>query len=94
MKILFYIILFTISGVFFYQVSLFKDILAQGLENTYVNEKCGMSINYPKDWKVEESDFVFEDKSKTLADINTQEGDIFSLSIGIENMDSAKKING
>ena len=93
MNIHFYLILFIISSIFLLNTP-FKQIHAQGLEKTYVNEKCGVSINYPQDWKVEPSDFVFEDKSKTLADINTQNGDIYTLDIAIENMGLAKKSMG
>lgn len=93
MNILFCVILFTIFGVFLLNIP-FNIIFAQELENTYINEKCGMSINYPKDWKVEESDFVFEDKSKTLADFDSQDADIHVLSIGIDNFGLAKKTPG
>ena len=57
----------------------------------YTNEKCGVSINYPEDWKVTESDYVFEDKSKTLVDIQSGEDDILALDISIENFGLAKK---
>ena len=90
MNIHFYLILFIISSLFLLNTP-FRHIRAQELENTYVNENCGVSINYLQDWKAEQSDFVFEDKSKTLADINTQDGDIFTLNIAIENMGLAKK---
>jgi len=93
MKTLFHLVLFTLCGVFIFNIP-YKNLLAQGLENTYVNEKCGMSINYPKDWKVEESDFVFEDKSKTLADFDSQDADIHILNIGIDNFGLAKKSPG
>ena len=69
-------------------------IFSEKLENTYTNEKCGISLNYPKDWKVTESDLVFEDKSKTLADIQTGEDDLFALDISIENFGLAKKSLG
>ena len=69
-------------------------IFSEKLENTYTNEKCGISLNYPKDWKVTESDLVFEDKSKTFADIQTGEDDLFALDISIENFGLAKKSLG
>ena len=69
-------------------------IFSEKLENTYTNEKCGISLNYPKDWKVTESDLVFEDKSKTIADIQTGEDDLFALDISIENFGLAKKSLG
>lgn len=52
--------------------------------NRYFNEKCGVSIELPKGWTAIESDFVFEDKSKTLADFQSQDEDIFSLYIAIQ----------
>ena len=71
-----------------------SPIFAEKLENTYTNEKCGISINYPKDWKVTESDYVFEDKSKTLVDIQSGKDDIFALDLSIENFGLAKKSLG
>jgi hypothetical protein len=55
------------------------------LENTYTNEKCGISIQYPKDWVATESDYIFEDKSKTIADFQSEDEDIYGLDIEIEN---------
>jgi len=66
-------------------------IFSEKLANIYTNEKCGISLNYPKDWKVTESDFVYKDKSKTIADLQTGEDDIFGLDISIENLGLAKK---
>jgi hypothetical protein len=79
-----------ISGIILFNIPL-ENTLAQELESTYNNQKCGVSINYPKDWRVLESDFVFEDKSKTLADFDTEDADIYSLNIGIDNSGLAKK---
>ena len=61
------------------------------LENTYVNEKCGVSIQYPKDWVATESDYVFEDKSKTITDFQSEDDDILELSLAIEKLGLAKK---
>ena len=61
------------------------------LENTYTNEKCGISIQYPKDWVATESDYVFEDKSKTIADFQSEDDDILGLSLAIEKLGLAKK---
>ncbi len=60
------------------------------LENTYTNEKCGISIQYPKDWTVEESNYKYEDKSKTIADFQSEDDDIYGLDIEIENYGLSK----
>ena|SRR5215217_3793462 len=61
------------------------------LENTYVNDKCGVSIQYPDDWTVEESDFVYKDKSKTLANFYPEDDFlIFGVSMDIMNLGVAK----
>ncbi len=61
------------------------------LENTYTNEKCDISIQYPEDWTVEESDIAVKDL-KTLADF-TPEDDflLFGVYIEIENFGLYKK---
>lgn len=68
----------------------FEDSFAE-LENTYTNEKCGVSLQYPKDWVATESNYVFEDKSKTIADFQSEDDDINTLSFSIENIGLAKK---
>lgn len=60
------------------------------LENTYSNEKCGVSIQYPKDWVATESNFI-DDKIKTIADFQSEDDDIYTLSFSIENFGLAKK---
>jgi hypothetical protein len=79
------IVLFSLIGL----VSLFLGTsFQQGfseLENTYVSEKCGVSIQYPKDWTVTESDYVYEDFSKTIAEFQSDEDDIVSLDFAIYN---------
>jgi len=60
------------------------------LENTYTNEKCGISIQYPKDWTVKESNYIYEDKSKTIADFQSADNDIYGLDIEIENFALSK----
>ena len=61
------------------------------LGNTFLNQECGVSIEYPTGWKATESQFVFEDKSKTLADFQSQDDDIFALYIAIEDLGLAEK---
>ncbi len=58
---------------------------------TFSNEKCGVSIQYPKGWKAEPSEFVFEDKSKTLASFQPPDDDILQLDLAIENMGLANR---
>ena len=57
----------------------------------YTNEKCGVSIQYPKDWVAIESNYVFEDKSRTISDFQSEDEDVLGLSFTIENMGLAKK---
>jgi hypothetical protein len=65
------------------------------LENTYTNEKCGVSIKYPEDWTVEESDFVFKDQSKELAEFSPEDDPLlYGVSIQIQNFGLAKKSMG
>jgi len=59
--------------------------------NTYMDEKCGVSIVLPKGWKALASQFVFEDKSKTLADFQSPNDDILNLQHSIENIGLAKR---
>ena len=61
----------------------------------YTNEKCGVSINYPKDWKVENQDYIVEDKSKTNSRYSSGEDDIFALDItfGIFQITEKKQVN-
>ena len=59
------------------------------LENTYVNEKCGVSIQYPADWTVEESEYA-SDVDKTIADIQSEDNDIYLLDVKIENLGLSK----
>ena len=91
MKILVLIMMTIVSLIFGAPLT---PIFSEKLENTYTNEKCGISLNYPKDWKVTESDFVFKDKSKTIANLQTGEDDIFDLEVLIENFGLAKKSLG
>lgn len=84
------ILVFLIAVTLIALGSSYDKILAE-LENTYTNEKCGVSIQYPKDWVATESDFVFEDKSKTVVDFQTEDDDINTLSFSIENIGLAKK---
>jgi hypothetical protein len=57
----------------------------------FSNAKCGVSIQIPKDWKAEESQFVFEDKAKVLADFQSPDDDILNLQLSIENIGLAKR---
>ena len=66
-----------------------QRVLSQ-LGNTYLNLECGVSIQYPTGWQATESQFVFEDKSKTLAD-QSQYDDIFTLYNVIEEIGLAEK---
>lgn len=91
MKIFLFSMITIMSLIF---VTSLTPIFSKKLENTYTNEKCDVSINYPKEWKVTESDYVFEDKSKTIADLQTEKDDIFALDISIENLGLAKKSLG
>jgi hypothetical protein len=68
--------------VFKGQVSNIKEQSSQ--PNRYVNQKCGVSIMLPKAWAATPSDFVSKDQSKTLADFQSADDDIFSLSIAID----------
>jgi hypothetical protein len=77
----------TIMSIFF--ISSLTPIFSE-LENTYTNEKCGVSIQYPNGWTVEESDFA-TDMSKTISDFQSGDEDIFGLSFAIENIGLAKK---
>ena len=52
---------------------------AQKLDNTFVNENCGISIEYPKKWVTEDQNFSFEDLSKTLVEIKPKEDDSSNL---------------
>lgn len=61
------------------------------LGNTYFNQYCGVSIQYPAGWKAEESQSVFEDKSRILVDFESQDEDILGLDLAIENFGIAKK---
>jgi hypothetical protein len=51
----------------------------------YVNDKCGVSLVLPKGIIATPSEFVFEDSSKTLADFQSTDDDIFSLYFAIQN---------
>jgi hypothetical protein len=53
------LILFLIVTTLVFGISL-KEGFSEKLENTYTNEKCGISINYPKDWKAENVDYKIE----------------------------------
>ena len=57
----------------------------------FSNAKCEVSIQIPKDWKVVASQFVFEDKSKTLADFQSPDDDILNLHLSIENFGLANR---
>ena len=65
------------------------------LENKYVNKKCGVAIQYPEDWTVEEPDFDSKDKSSILAIFNP-ENDFLLFGVSIEMYDTgvAKKSMG
>jgi len=54
--ILFLIITSLVLGTFL------KEGFSEELKNTYTNEKCGISINYPKDWKAENVVFIHINK--------------------------------
>jgi hypothetical protein len=85
------IFLFSMVAIISYIFGMsFTQVFPEELENIYTNEKCDVSINYPEDWKVTESTFVSE-KSKTIANLQTEEDDIFALDISIENYGLAKK---
>lgn len=58
--------------------------------NSYVNENCGRSIELSLGWTAIESDFVFKDQSKTLADFQSEHDDIFQLELALENFGVAK----
>lgn len=45
------------------------------LENTYTNEKCGVSIQYPEDWQVENDDYKGEGL-RSFVDISPDPDDI------------------
>ena len=60
------------------------------LENTYVNEKCGISIQYPADWTVEESKYASDDVGKTIAHIQSENDDIYLLDVKIQNVGLSK----
>jgi hypothetical protein len=60
------------------------------LENTYVNEKCGVSIQYPADWTVEESKYASDDVGKTIAHIQSEDNDIYLLDVSIQNLGLSK----
>ncbi len=61
----------------------------------YENEKCGVSIQYPEDWTVEESNTVFKDKSKNFANFFPKDDHlIYGVSISIQNFGLAKKSMG
>ncbi len=52
-------------------------IFPETLENTYTNEKCGISINYPKDWKTENQDYKI-DTLKPIVDFIPDPDDIYN----------------
>ena len=83
------ILVFLIAVTLIALGSSYGKIFAE-LENTYINEKCGVSIQYPKDWVATESNFIGE-KSKTIADFQSEDDDINTLSLSIENFGLAKK---
>ncbi len=58
--------------------------------NSYVNEYCGVSIELPNGWTATESDFTYQDKSKTLAYIHSENDDVFQLEFALENYGIAK----
>ncbi len=60
------------------------DKVFSELENTYTNEKCGVSIQYPKDWTVEEKGYT-SDLIKTIAQFQSTDNDIYGLDISIQN---------
>jgi hypothetical protein len=61
------------------------------LENTYTDEKCGISIQYPEDWTVEDSDIAVKDL-KTLATFSPEDDFLlFGVYIEIENFGLYKK---
>ena len=47
-------------AIFSISVIISNPIFAQKSMQTYPNEKCGISINYPKDWKAENVDYKSE----------------------------------
>lgn len=58
---------------------------AQGLDNSYVNAKCGLSIQYPSNWKFEEK--TWDDPAKVINYIVEFEPDTldgFNSVIGVE----------
>jgi hypothetical protein len=66
-----------------------QQVLSQ-TGNSYVNEYCGVSIELPNGWTATESDFTYQDKSKTLANIHSEYHDIFQLEFALENYGIAK----
>ena len=43
----------------------------------YTNEKCGIALNYPKDWKVENQDYIVE-TLKPIVDLAPDLDDIYN----------------
>jgi hypothetical protein len=82
----------SLIAIFSVSAIITNPIFAQKSMQTYENEKCGVSIQYPKDWVATESNSVFEDKSRTISDFQSEEEDVLGLSFAIENMGLAKNL--
>ena len=60
----------------------------------YINEKCGVSLQYPEGWTGEDSAFVSKDITvKSLANFSPQDDNI-DVSINIDDTEIAKKSTG
>jgi hypothetical protein len=79
------VLLSTISLITIFSLSVIisNPIFAQKTMQTYTNVKCGVSIQYPEEWEVENDDYKTE-KLRSFIDISPDPDDFSNqISIGI-----------
>lgn len=64
--------------------------ISDSTENKYVNENCGVSIDLPYGWTAEDSDFNINNKSKSLAKIQSEKENIYRLEFSLDDHGYAK----